>query len=69
MYILTFVLLINTGPVDYKVIEIPYSETINTVEECDRIGLTWKKSIYVGSFNKSTLEPNAIITGWICKGI
>lgn len=69
MYILTFVLLINTGTVDYKVIERPYSEIINTVEECDRIGLTWKKSIYVDLLNDPTLEPNATITGWTCKGI
>lgn len=69
MYILTFVLLINTGSVDYKVIETPYSETINTVEECDRMGLTWKKSIHLALLNDPTLEPNAIITGWICKGI
>lgn len=63
MYILTFVFLINTGTIDYKVIERPYSEIINTVEECNRISLTCKKSIYVGLLNNPTLDPNKTVTG------
>lgn len=63
MYILTFVFLINTGTIDYKVIERPYSEIINTVEECNLISLTWKKYIYVGLLNNPTLEPNKTVTG------